>query len=87
MKTQINEFELDNGIYSSLTPLTVEQCQLGVPVLTKAGSHFVIEEIKPNEKRTTDLTVIAGNGSQGTTYGSFNGVFPSLYINNTAKEK
>lgn len=87
MNTQISGFDLENNIYSNLTPLTIEECQLGVNVLTIAGNHFVIEEIKQNEKREADLTVVVGNGSHGTTYGSFKGVFPSLFINNAAKEK
>ena len=80
VKSEFNGFTLTNGIYDNTTPLTVDTCKMGVRVLTKAGSHFKIEKIWQNKKRTDDLTVEVGNGKFGNMYGSYKGVFPSLEI-------
>lgn len=80
IKTTLMGFTLTNGLYDNLTPLTVDTCKKGVTVITKAGSIFKIETIYQNKNRPDDLTIEVGNGKYGNMYGSYKGVFPSLFF-------
>jgi hypothetical protein len=58
----------------------VKDCKIGDIVLTFSGSVFEISEISRNKKRENDLTIAVGVGDiAGSMYGSYEGVFPSLY--------
>jgi hypothetical protein len=68
------------GLWVGLKKLEVKDCKIGDIVLTFSGSVFEISEISRNKKRENDLTIAVGVGDiAGSMYGSYEGVFPSLY--------
>ena len=69
-----------SSLWKNLKKLEVKDCKLGDIVLTLSGSVFEVSEISRNKKRENDLTIAVGvSDIAGSMYGSYEGVFPSLY--------
>jgi hypothetical protein len=83
LKDRINKTVHKNcskGLWVGLKKLEVKDCKIGDIVLTFSGSVFEISEISQNKNRENDLTIAVGiDDIAGSMYGSYKGVFPSLY--------